>query len=133
MPIQQVSHCHFYFKSLSILIFLELWKKSNIIPVHKKTDKRHFENYCPISLLPIFSKVFKKIFNKMYTIFQNDQLFNPNQSGFRVSDSYINQLLSITHEIFRLSTSHRQSKLDQFFKIYKQLLTKFGIKGYFIN
>ena len=69
----------------------------------------------------------------MYTFFQNDQLFNPNQSGFRVSDSYINQLLSITHEIFRLSTSHRQSKLDQFFKIYKQLLTKFGIKGYFIN
>ena len=133
MPIQQLSYCHFYFKSLSILIFLNYGKNRILYQSIKKNDKRNFENYCPISLLSIFSKVFKKIFNKMYTFFQNDQLFNPNQSGFRVSDSYINQLLSITHEIFRLSTSHRQSKLDQFFKIYKQLLTKFGIKGYFIN
>ena len=77
-------------------------KKSNIIPVHKKTDKRNLENYRPISLLPIFSKILEKtIFNQMYTFLQNEQLLNPNQSGFRPSDSCINQLLSITHEIFQ--------------------------------
>ena len=37
----------------------------------------------------------------MYTSLQNEQLLNPNQSGFRPSDSCINQLLSITNEIFQ--------------------------------
>ena len=41
------------------------------------------------------------IFNKMYAFLLNEQLLNPNQFGFRPSDSCINQLLSITHEIFR--------------------------------
>ena len=89
-------------KSFNNYYFPELWKKSNIIPVHKKNDKRKFKNYCPISLLPIFNKVFEKtIFNKMYTFLQNKQLLNPNQSGFRPSDSCIKQLLSMTHEIFQ--------------------------------
>ena len=65
-------------------------------------DKRDFHDYRPISLLPIFSKVFEKIiYNKMYVFFQNEQLLNPNQSGFLPSDSCINQLLSITHDIFQ--------------------------------
>ena len=29
-----------------------------------------------------------------------EKLLNPNQSGFRPSDSWINQILPITHEIF---------------------------------
>ena len=37
----------------------------------------------------------------MYRFLQNEQLLNPNQSGFCLSDSCINQLLSITHEIFQ--------------------------------
>ena len=37
----------------------------------------------------------------MYTFLQNEQLLNPNQSGLSPSDSCINQLLSITHEIFQ--------------------------------
>ena len=77
-------------KSFDNSYFPELWKKSNI-PVHGKNGKRNFENYCPILLLPIFSKVFEKmIFNKIYTFLQNEQLLNPNQSGFRPSDSCIN-------------------------------------------
>ena len=37
----------------------------------------------------------------MYTFFQNEQPLNPNQSGLHPSDSCIDQLLSITHEIFQ--------------------------------
>ena len=45
----------------------------------EKNDKLYFENFLPISLLPIFSKLFEKIiFNKMYTFLQNEQLLNPN-------------------------------------------------------
>ena len=80
----------------------ESWKRSNIIPVHKKkNDKQLVNNYRPISLLPIFGKIFEKIiFNKIYSFLLEEKLLNPNQSGFRPSDSCINQLLAITHEIF---------------------------------
>ena len=79
----------------------DIWKRSNIIPVHKKNDKQLVNNYRPISLLPIFGKIFEKIiFNKIYNFLLEENLLNPNQSGFRPSDSCINQLLAITHEIF---------------------------------
>ena len=79
----------------------DIWKKSNIVPVHKKNDKRLVNNYRPISLLPIFGKIFEKIiFNRMYNFLLNENLLNPNQSGFHPSDSCINQLIAITHEIF---------------------------------
>ena len=79
----------------------DIWKKSNIIPVHKKNDKQLVNNYRPISLLPIFGKSFEKmIFNRIYNVLSEENLLNHNQSGFRPSDSCVNQLLSLTHEIF---------------------------------
>ena len=78
-----------------------IWKTSNIIPVHKKNDKQLVKNYRPISLLPIFGKIFEKIiFDRLYNFLSQEELLNPNQSGFRPSDSCVNQLVAITHEIF---------------------------------
>ena len=34
----------------------DIWKRSNIIPVHKKNDKQLVNNYRPISLLPDLKK-----------------------------------------------------------------------------
>ena len=69
--------------------------------LYKKMIKETL-NYRPISLLPVFSKIFEKIIlNKICTFLQNEQLLNPNQSGFHPSDSCINQLLSITQEVFQ--------------------------------
>ena len=42
-------------------IFPDSWKKSNIIPVHKKEDKQLLKNYRPVSLLPILGKAIEKI------------------------------------------------------------------------
>ena len=79
----------------------DISKKSNIIPVHKKNENQLVENYQPISLLPIFGKLFKKIiFNRIYNFLLQEELINPNQSGFRPSDSSVNQLIAITQEIF---------------------------------
>ena len=87
--------------SLKLSYYPDIWKKSNIIPAHKKNDKQLLNNYRPISLLPIFGKIFEKIiFNRIYDFLLKEELLNPNQSGFRPSDSCINQLLAITHEIF---------------------------------
>ena len=87
--------------SIKYSCYPDIWKRSNIIPVHKKNDKRLVDSYRPISLLPIFGKIFEKImFNRVYKFLLEERLLNPNQSGFRQSDSYINQLLAIAHEIF---------------------------------
>ena len=54
------------------------------------------------SSLPIFCKIFEKvIFNRIYNFLLEEDLLNPNQSGFRPSDSCINQFLAITHEMFK--------------------------------
>ena len=82
-------------KSLTILFkistssycYPDIWKKFHIIPAHKKNDKRLVNNYRPISLLPLFGKIFKK---RGIIKFQS----------IRTSDSCINQLLAITHQIF---------------------------------
>ena len=78
------------------------WKKANVIPVHKKGDKQTIKNYRPISLLPICGKIFERLlFNEMFKFFIENDLISPNQSGFRPGDSCINQLLSITHDIYK--------------------------------
>ena len=38
--------------------FPDIWNRSDIIPVHKKGDKQIVDNYRPVSLLPIFGKIF---------------------------------------------------------------------------
>ena len=82
----------------------DIWKKSNIIPVHKKNDKQLVNNYRPISLLPIFGKIFEKIiFNRIHNFISEENMLNHNQSGFHPSDSCVNQLHSITHKIFETS------------------------------
>ena len=37
----------------------------------------------------------------MFTFFTENNLISPNQSGFRPMDSCVNQLLAITHEIYK--------------------------------
>ena len=93
---------YFIFKNcLSSNTFLDVWKKANVIPVHKKGDKQVLKNYRPVSLLPICGKIFEKlIFNALYSFFEDHKLLNPCQSGFKKNDSCINQLVSITHEIY---------------------------------
>ena len=58
--------------------------------------------YRPISLLPICSKIFERlIFNEMFGFFIENDLISQHQSGFKPGDSSINQLLSITYEIYQ--------------------------------
>ena len=56
-------------------------KKANVVPVHNKEDKMSVKNYRPISLLPIFGKVFERvIYNSLFNYFQSNRLFTPSQS-----------------------------------------------------
>ena len=71
-----------------------------MVPVHTKEQNNLLKNYHPISLLPIFSKVFERIiYNSLFNHFIGTKLFTSLQSGFLSGDSYIAQLLAIIHEI----------------------------------
>ena len=82
--------------------FPDTWKMGNIIPVHKKESKNQVKNYRPISLLPIFGKIFEKIlYDNLFKHFHENKLLTDKQSGFRAGDSCVSQLISITHEIYK--------------------------------
>ena len=99
---QWVINCPFeiiFKQSLKKGRFPEIWKKANAVPVHKKEDKNHLKNYCPISLLPIFRKILERvIYNSLFNHFQSNKLFTSSQSGFLPGDSCIAQQFSIIHE-----------------------------------
>ena len=46
---------------LKVGYFPTAWKKANVVPVYKKGNKQILNNYRPVSLLHICSKLFEKI------------------------------------------------------------------------
>ena len=83
-------------------IFPSEWKKDNIVPIHKKGDKQTVKNYRPVSLLPICGKILERLmFNGMFNFFIENELISSNQSGFKPGNSCVNQLMSITREIYK--------------------------------
>ena len=81
-------------------IFPDLCKLAKVIPLFKKDNEMLCENYRPISLLPIFSKIFEKaIYTRMYEFLtKNDLLYN-RQFGFRSNHSTSHALTSLTEGI----------------------------------
>ena len=68
----------------------------------KKNKKQELKNYRPISLLPVSGKIFQRLlYGSMFTFFTENNLISQNQSGFKQGDSCTNQLLPITHKIYK--------------------------------
>ena len=53
-------------------VFSSEWKKGNVVPIHKKSDRQCLENYRPVSLLPICGKILERlIINERFLFFIN--------------------------------------------------------------
>ena len=52
-------------------VYPHLLKRGKVIPVHKADSRMEAKNYRPISLLPIFNKIFEKNITQ-----QNNQLYS---------------------------------------------------------
>ena len=72
-----------YINCLEKNVYPNLWKKANALPIHKKESCQLKKNYRPISLLPVFVKLFETIiFDEIYTHLQENNLLSPKQFGF---------------------------------------------------
>ena len=65
--------------SMNFCIYPSTWKESDVILIYKKYDKQCVTNYRPVSLQPVFGKIFKKlIFNEIYFFLNTEKLLNAN-------------------------------------------------------
>ena len=84
------SYCLLKIVNLSFVtgIFPDLCKIAKVVPIFKKDDPLKCNNYRPISLLPIFSKMFEKlIYSRMYSFLEKNNLLQDKQFGFRSKHS----------------------------------------------
>ena len=80
-------------------IFPTCWKKAIISPLHKKDDKSDIENYRPVSLLSVISKILEQIiFKRLYEHFE--KIFHKAQYGFRKNRSTIVELLTFLQLVY---------------------------------
>ena len=74
--------CDFFNDCVDKGTFLSILKDANITPVFKKGYKGSKDNYRPVSILPVISKIFEKLLCKQITVFI-DPLLSKFQCGFR--------------------------------------------------
>lgn len=81
-----ISHQLSYIINLCIVTgtFPSDLKLSIIKPLYKKDNKFLMENYRPIALVPIFSKIFEKyLYNEINNYLEKNKILCDNQKGFR--------------------------------------------------
>ena len=75
-------------------------KLAKVTPVFKKGFRQDKDNYRPISVLSIFSKIFEKaMYKRLYSYLECHSILYPLQFGFRRKHSTNHALLSITESI----------------------------------
>ena len=82
-------------------IFPSILKIARVIPLHKDGSKKQVNNYRPISILPVFSKIFEKVMkSRIISFFEKYDLFSPNQYGFRSKKSTTDAVLHFLDDIY---------------------------------
>jgi retron-type reverse transcriptase len=70
------------------------WKRAKVTPIYKSGDHCNLENYRPISVLSVVSKILEKcIHNQLYHYLSSHDILTNCQSGFRAKHSTSTALL----------------------------------------
>jgi len=79
---------HIFNLSINSGIFPDSMKKAKISPVFKKGDRQSVQNYRPIAVLSVFSKILEKImYNRLYSFLNKFNILSDKQNGFRNNKS----------------------------------------------
>ena len=97
-------------------IFPDCLKLARVVPVFKKGSPDDISNYRPISILPIFGKIFECVLKQQINAhFEDNELFNPCQFGFRSNVSTtaaINYLTAFVRDCFEMKKYAQACFLD---------------------
>jgi hypothetical protein len=75
--------CKLFNISIRNGVYHEIFKVAKILPLFKVGKRNVFENFRPISLLPIFNKILEKLlFARLDSFLSDCQLIHENQFGF---------------------------------------------------
>jgi len=74
--------------------FPQMWRKSIIVPLHKKKDKLSCDNYRGVSLLSHCGKVMTTVILQRIKK-RTEEILSEAQAGFRVGRSTIDQLFTL--------------------------------------
>lgn len=98
--------CNVINLSMSRGIFPDSLKIAKIVPIFKHGDRTYLENYRPISILPLLSKIFEKVIHKrMIHYLSSHHIIFSNQFGFLRNRSTSNAIVKFLHYLY--------SSLDQ--------------------
>ena len=90
--------------NLSLLegVFPNELKIANVLPLYKADDDMVFNNYRPVSVLSVLSKVFERImYNRLISFLESNKILFKNQFGFRKQHSTYMALVLLLYKIVK--------------------------------
>jgi hypothetical protein len=106
-----------YEKSFKDSTIPTIWKRSIITLIPKKGISNEIKNFRPISLTSCVLKLMEKlVLNKVLEFTEQNNIFNPQQSGFRKHRSTVDNIVTLTQKI-RESFNRKKNTCAIFFDI----------------
>ncbi|KAJ4436355.1 hypothetical protein ANN_18987 [Periplaneta americana] len=99
-------------ESNSTGVFPDALKISKVITIFKKGYDTEPSSYSPISLIPVFAKIFETVIkNQICEYFESSNMFSNSQYGFRSNSNTTKAVISFIGYILDALEDHRFSSL----------------------
>ena len=106
-------------KSIALGQFPLEWKAARVIPIFKKGQRTMLDNYRPISILPVVSKLIERIlYNQLSNYLKKESILSEYQFGFRSRHSTTTTLIDCSNEWY-VNMDRGQYNLVVFLNIKK--------------